>query len=88
MKYILLIITLFSSFLSFSQGSYVPLNYETYRMVDRFDIRYNKILPIPHSSVKPYNRVHVAKFAEKMYYSNIELSKADIANLKFLMNLS
>lgn len=86
MKNIILFFALISISFSFSQGTYVPLNSETYRMVDRFDIKYNKILPIPHSNVRPYSRVLVAKFAETMYNSNIELKEADISNLHFLMN--
>ncbi len=86
MKHLFLLITLLSSFFSYSQGTYVPMNTETYHMVERFDIKYNKILPIPHSGVKPYNRTLIAKFAETMYNSNIDLKKADLKNLEFLMN--
>lgn len=86
MKHLLYFAILLVSQLVYSQGSYVPLNTESYRMIDRFDIRYNKILPIPHSSVKPYNRTGVAEYAEAMYNSNIDVKKADIHNLKYLMN--
>jgi hypothetical protein len=86
MKPLFFLFVLFLNFSVYSQGAYVPLNTESYRMIDRFDIRYNKILPIPHSSVKPYNRAAVAKYAEVMYNSNIDLKKADIHNLKYLMN--
>lgn len=85
MKYIFVLLSLISVQIVAAQGAYVPLNTETYRIVDRFDIKYNKILPIPHSSVRPYNRKAVAEFAETMYNANIELKKADIYNLKFLM---
>lgn len=85
MRIIVLFMMLCTALLLKAQGAYVPLNTETYRIVDRFDIRYNKILPIPHSSVRPYNRKLVANFAETMYNSNIELNKSDIYNLEYLM---
>ena len=83
MKYILFFLSFFSAQIVLAQGAYVPLNTETYRIVDRFDIKYNKILPIAHSSVRPYNRNTVAAFAETMYNSNIELKKADLYNLEY-----
>lgn len=85
MKYILLFLSLWTVQFLLAQGALVPLNTETYRIVDRFDIKYNKILPIAHSSVRPYNRKVVAEFAETMYNSNIKLKRADIYNLEYLM---
>jgi len=86
MKFLSILFTIFFFQNVFSQGSYIPLNTESYRMIDRIDIRYNKILPVAHSGLKPYNRTSVAQFAESMYNSNIELSKADMYNLKYLLN--
>lgn len=86
MKSLLSILLIFSFQLAYTQGTYIPMNSETYRMVDRIDIKYNKILPIAHSSVKPYSRNLVANFAESMYNSNIKLEKSDVLNLEFLMN--
>ena len=86
MKYFILLFCLFGIQLANAQGAFVPLNTETYRIVDRFDIKYNKILPIAHSSVRPYNRKLVANFAETMYNSNIEVKKADLRNLEYLLH--
>lgn len=86
MKHLFFLLSFFGCQLVYSQGSYVPLNTESYHMIDRFDIKYNKILPIAHSGVKPYNRTGIAEFAETMYNSNIDLKKSDISNLEYLMN--
>lgn len=85
MKYLFLFVSFFLVSYSLSQGAYMPLNTETYRIVDRLDIKYNKILPIAHSGVRPFNRKTVAEFAETMYNANIDLKKADTYNLTFLM---
>lgn len=86
MKYILLICCFFSAQFLSAQGAYIPLNTESYRIVDRFDIKYNKILPIAHSGARPYNRAHIGSFAETLYNSNIDLKKADDFNLRYLLN--
>lgn len=85
MRFIILFFSFFSAQFILAQGAFVPLHTETYRIVDRFDIKYNKILPIAHSSVRPYNRSALGIFAETMYNSNIELKKADRYNLEFLL---
>ncbi|MGB1248083.1 MAG: hypothetical protein ACPG4Z_04300 [Chitinophagales bacterium] len=69
-----------------AQGTYSPLGENTYRIVDRMDIKYGKILSIPHTSVKPYNRTRLGAYAEELYNSNIELSRGDQFNLEYLLH--
>ena len=71
MRKLLLITGLLSGLISFGQGTYTPLNTATYHEMDRLDIQYGKILPMPHTAVKPYNKKWLAEYAESMYNSNI-----------------
>jgi hypothetical protein len=54
--------------------------------MERLDIQYGKILPMPHTSVKPYNKKWIAEYAESMYNSNIDLTHQTSFNLEYLMN--
>lgn len=69
-----------------AQGTYVPLNTDSYHHIDRLDIKYGKVLPIPHTSVKPFNRKALSEYAESMYNSNINFSSQDSFNVKYLLN--
>ena len=54
--------------------------------MDRLDIQYGEILPMPHTSVKPYNKKWLAEYAESMYNSNIDLSPQTSFNLEYILN--
>ena len=86
MKYLILFITLIFVQFGFSQGTYTPLNTDSYHQMDRLDIQYGKVLPMPHTSVKPYNKKWIAEYAESMYNSNIGFSPQTRFNLEYLMN--
>lgn len=86
MRKLLLITGLLSGLISFGQGTYTPLNTATYHEMDRLDIQYGKILPMPHTAVKPYNKKWLAEYAESMYNSNIEISPQTRFNLEYLLN--
>ena len=56
MKYTIALACLFFGLYSWGQGTYTPLNTDSYHEMDRLDIQYGEILPMPHTSVKPYNK--------------------------------
>lgn len=60
---------------SHAQGTYIPLNSDSYHMFDRFNIKYGKVLPRTHTSVKPFNRKKVAEYAMAMQTANITGNK-------------
>jgi hypothetical protein len=66
--------------------TYIPLGNDAYQIVDRLDIRYGKILPIAHTSAKPYSRQVVAEIAETMWFSNLTLNKRKQFQLKYLVD--
>ncbi len=66
--------------------TYIPLGNDAYQIVDRLDIRYGKILPIAHTSVKPFNRQTVAEIAETMWFSNLSLNKRKQFQLTYLID--
>lgn len=86
MRYFFTLVVLFLSLFLKAQGTYTPLNSYTYHQMERLDIQYGKILPFPHTSVKPYNRTWIGEYAETMYNSNVELNKSLNYNLQYLMN--
>ena len=74
MRYTIVLACLFFGIYTWGQGTYTPLNTDSYHEMNRLDIQYGKILPMPHTSVKPYNKKWLAQYAESMYNSNINLS--------------
>ncbi len=70
----------------FSQGTYIPLDAETYHMIDRMDIRYGRILNMPHTSSKPFLRADVARAAEKLKVSNIKVNKRTAREIDYMMD--
>ena len=71
---------------AFSQGTYVPLGGDTYDYIDRIDIKYGKILPMIHTTTKPYIRSEVARMAEALHFSNLKLTKVGDFQLQYLMD--
>jgi hypothetical protein len=80
------LLSCFSLSKTFGQGTYMPLDPETYHMVDRLDIRYGKVLKMPHTSSKPYLRGEVAHAAEQLKLSNIKLNKKTSREVDYLMD--
>lgn len=72
MRYLLFFAFSIISLSLFSQSSYVPLGSNTYHLVDRYDIKYGKILPIPHTASKPYKKSVIANYAETLNFSNLK----------------
>ncbi len=75
------------------QGAlYVPLDPNTYRLLDRYAIKYGPdSLQDPHTSVRPYTRAAAAHLGERLLsgdslaYSRGSLSRADRYNAQYLL---
>lgn len=75
------------------QGAlYVPLDPSTYRLLDRYAIKYGPdSLQDPHTSVRPYTRAAAAHLGERLLsgdslvYSQGSLSRADRYNAQYLL---
>ena len=77
-----------------TQGAtYVPLDPDTYRLIDRYAIKFGSdSLRDPHTSVRPYTRVAAAHLGERMLgpdsaqaSRNGSLSRADRFNAQYLL---
>ncbi len=67
-----------------AQDATVPLNPDTYRIIDRYQIQHNT--PDLHTSFKPYGRARVATLAEAVDQSLDVKSPQDAYNGQFLIN--
>ncbi len=74
-----------------AQDATVPLDADTYRLIDRYAIRYGAAVPSLHTSLKPYGRTQVAQLAEAIESSLPStdtsvtmLGRADDFNLRWL----
>ena len=77
-----------------TQGAtYVPLDQDTYRLIDRYAIKFGSdSLRDPHTSVRPYTRVGVAHLGERIFgpdsaqaFRTGSLSRADRFNAQYLL---
>ena len=76
-----------------TQGpTYVPLDADTYRLIDRYAIKYGPdSLNDPHTSVRPYTRAGAARLGERLLSSDSAawgpgtLSRADRFNAQYLL---
>ncbi|HEX8505131.1 MAG TPA: hypothetical protein VF630_07175, partial [Hymenobacter sp.] len=76
-----------------TQGAnYVPLDPDTYRLIDRYAIKFGPdSLNDPHTSVRPYTRAAVARLGERMLSPDSAtartgtLSRADRFNAEYLL---
>ena len=85
-KLLTIVIILFYKWMLLSQSTYAPLGYGTYDYMDRFDIKYGKILPNFHSANKPYDIKFIANYNEVLRASNLTLSKSDKFNSNYLLD--
>jgi hypothetical protein len=67
-----------------AQDATVPLDADTYRLIDRYAIRYGGAVPGLHTSLKPYGRTQVAQLAEAIAADSGRLSAADRFNMRYL----
>ncbi len=54
-------------------------------MIDRLDIKYGRILPLSHTSSKPYSRKQVAEWSENLNSSNLMLKETEKFQLEWLL---
>ena len=54
------------------QSQYVPLNTATYDVINRFDIKYGRMIDQFHTSQKPYNRRSIAEFSATLEQQNLK----------------
>lgn len=69
-----------------AQSTNMPLNKDTYHLVDRFEILSGDMAPDHHSAVKPYTRRAVAQLTDSIQKQNLNLSMQDRFNLEYLRN--
>lgn len=69
-----------------AQSTFAPLGYDTYDYLDRFDIKYGKIMPVFHTTDKPYSLKFIANYNEVLRASNLTMSKSDNYNSNYLLN--
>ncbi|MCB0494637.1 MAG: hypothetical protein KDC79_00750 [Cyclobacteriaceae bacterium] len=81
----LLIEALFSSKV-LAQSTNIPLNKDTYHLIDRFEILSGEMEPNNHSAVKPYTRKAVAQITDSIQKMDMKLSRQDQFNLEYLRN--
>lgn len=80
-----LILWCFFPLISLAQGSYIPLGSETYRYLDRFEIKTGLVEGF-HSSNKPFDRKIVMDYVGKVDTGDIDvdLSDLDQQNLEYI----
>ena len=69
-----------------AQGTFVPLNSDGNVYLDRLDIKFSKILPVQHTTDKPYYRGQAAKVAETLLLSNLRFNKTMQFQLQYLID--
>ncbi len=84
MKYLSIVICFFSSIqFVFGQASYVPRSTDTYRIMNRFDIKGMSDYDF-HTSIRYYSRKEIASFIFDLESKN--LSSRDNKNYRYLQN--
>ena len=86
MKQLFSVVVAVWMFLGVQAQTSIPLGNDAYDIIDRLDIRYGKVLPIAHTSAKPYSRKQVAEIAESMWYSNLAMNKRKRFQLQYLVD--
>lgn len=77
---------LFPAILSFAQSTNAPLNEDYYHWIDRYEIKYGKIIPGLFTSIKPYKRDVIVSYLDTLNKEGIFQSRADKFNQEFLQN--
>lgn len=86
MRFGLLLLLMILSLGVFAQATFVQSGHFSYHNVDRFDIKYGKVLePYVHTGVKPFSRKEVALFAESIIDNNITGNKRFNYNVRNLL---
>lgn len=86
MKNFLWLSGLLLSLSAFGQGTFIPLGSDAYYYIDRYDIKYSKIIPISHTSQKTFQRGMAGRLAETLMLSNLKFNKVERARIKYLLD--
>lgn len=82
----ILVLFVISTNISVAQSTNVPLNKDTYHLIDRLEILSGEMAPNHHSAVKPYTRKAVAQLTDSLQQMNLKNSRADAFNTDYLRN--
>ena len=66
-----------------AQSTYIPLNEQSYHLIDRYEIKSGQLNNEYHTAVKPYSRKSVVNSLERLDTS--DLSSRDHFNREFLL---
>jgi hypothetical protein len=69
-----------------AQSAYVPLNQDTYHLIERYEIKSGRLSDRLHSQAKPYLRKTIARLADSTWINIEGLSSTDEFNLDYLKN--
>ncbi len=83
---IIVILLSFSSFQTFAQSAFVPLDNNAYDIIDRMEIKSGKLSHIIFSSTKPYTRMNADAFAEMMDSLRLPMTSLDRKNLYYIFS--
>ena len=83
--FILVLIVVYAK-ISVAQSTNIPLNKDTYHLIDRLEILSGDMAPNHHSAVKPYTRKSIGQFTDSVQTLGVNSSKQDNFNLEYLQN--
>ena len=80
-----LILLIIGSNFGFSQSVGIVLNHDSYRILDRLEIKSGQLNTSYHSTMKPIDRLGATQFVQKIdTASDCDLSDDDIENTDFM----
>jgi hypothetical protein len=82
----LIILLFFVPFVAYPQSNYAPLNEDYYHLIDRYEIKAGKIVPLLFTSIKPYKRSSIIDFIDTLKHDGVFITEADQFNEEFLRN--
>ncbi len=65
-KYLLILFCVVSSFISFSQSTYLLQGSKEYQFIDRLEIKQQQNIHLNFSALKPYNRKYIVRQAQML----------------------
>ncbi len=84
--FLILTLLVIYAYASTAQSTNIPLNKDTYHLIDRLEILSGTMAPNHHSAVKPYTRKAVGQFTDSIQQQKLKRSRQDDFNLEYLRN--
>lgn len=79
------VLFIYFPFFGFGQSVGIPLNHDSYRILDRLEIKSGQLNTNYHSTMKPIDRLGATQFVQRIdTASDCELSDVDIDNIDFM----